>query len=57
MLGNNKVRKQSKLSNVEKTSLKYYISYMASINHPLSVGAVKALAWVIIKKSDLPKQI
>ena len=29
---------------------------MASINHPLSVAAVKAFAWAIAKKSDHPNR-
>ena len=29
---------------------------MASINHPLSVAAVKAFAWAIAKKSDRPNR-
>ena len=49
-----KVGRQTALSNEEETSLKYYINYMASINHPLSIPAVKAFAWAITKKSDCP---
>ena len=51
-----KVRRQTGLSDVEETSLKYCIDYMASINHPLSVAAVKAFAWAIAKKSDHPNR-
>ena len=38
----------------EEKSLKFYIEYMASINHPLSIPAVKAFAWSIVKKSQQP---
>ena len=51
-----KVVGQTGLSDVEETSLKYYVDYMASINHPLSVAAVKAFSWVITKKSDRPNR-
>ena len=34
----------------EEKSLKFYIEYMASINHPLSRPAMKAFAWSIVKK-------
>ena len=36
----------------EEDSLAYYINYMASINHPLSVTAVKAFAWNLVKQSS-----
>ena len=51
-----KVGRQTGLSEIEETSLKYYIDYMASINHPLSCTAVKAFAWAIAKKSDRPNR-
>ena len=38
----------------EEKSLKFYVEYMASINHPLSIPAVKAFALSIIKKSQQP---
>ena len=43
-----KVGRETGLSNVEKTSQKYCINYMASIN-PFSVAAVKTFAWAITK--------
>ena len=38
----------------EETVLADYIKYMASINQPLSIQAVKAFAWVLVKKSNRP---
>ena len=52
-----KVGRQIGLSAVEATSLKYYIDYIASINHPLSVAAAKVFALVITKKSDCSKSL
>ena len=37
-------------------TLKGYIDYMASINHPLSIPAVKAFAWTINKRSSNPNR-
>ena len=48
-----KVGWQTGLSKIDGTSLKYYINYMTSINHPLSVVAVKAFAWAIAKQVQL----
>ena len=36
----------------EEKSLKFYIEYMASINYPLSIPAVKGFALSIIKKAS-----
>ena len=52
-----KVGRQIGLSAVEATSLKYYIDYIASINHTLSIAAAKVFAWVITKKSDCSKSL
>ena len=45
-----KGERQTGLSAIEETSRKYYIDYMASINHSLSVTAVKAFACELPKK-------
>ena len=47
-----KVGRKNELSEEEEQALKGYIDYMASINHPLSIPAVKAFAWVIAKRSS-----
>ena len=52
----NKVGKQNGLSDVEEDSLKYYILYMASVNHLLSVVAVRGFSGQLLKKW-LPKQV
>ena len=44
------VGRQTGLSHVAKASLKYYVHYMASINHPLSIAAVKTFAWAIAEQ-------
>ena len=40
----NKVERATKLKEVEEKSFKFYIDYMASINHPLTISAIKAFA-------------
>ena len=40
----------------KKKALKGYIDCMASINHPLSIPAVKAFAWAIAKRSTIPNR-
>ena len=40
----------------EEQAIKDYINYMASINHPLSIPAVKAFAWAIAKRSTIPSR-
>ena len=40
----NKVGRATKLTEVEEKGLKFYIDYMASINYPLSISNIKALA-------------
>ena len=58
-LETDKVGRQTGFSEIEETSLKYYIGYMASINQPLSVTAVKAfmcLLGQLPKKSDRPNR-
>ena len=51
---NKKSGRMTELTEEEEKSLKFYIEYMASIIHPLSIPAVKAFAWSIVKKaSDL----
>lgn len=52
----NKVGKQNGLSDVEEDSLKYYILYMASVNHLLSAVAVRGFSWSIAKKNDCPNR-
>ena len=47
----NKVGRATKLTEVEEKGLKFYIDYMASINYPLSISNIKALAWSIVKSS------
>ena len=42
------------LTEESEWALKGYIDYMASINHPLSIPAVKAFAWAITKISTNP---
>ena len=51
-----KVGWKNDLTDEEELALKGYIDYMASINHPLSVPAVKAFAWAIAKKSTNPNR-
>ena len=45
----NKVGRATILTEVEEKSLKFYIDYMASINHPLTISAIKAFVWSIFK--------
>ena len=40
----NKVERATELTEVEEKSLKFYIDYMAPINHPLTISAIKAFA-------------
>ena len=49
-----KVGRKNDLSEEEEWVLKGYIDYMASINHPLSIPAVKAFAWAIARRSATP---
>ena len=42
-------RRRKELSDDEENALIYYIKYMASIAHPLSVPAIKAFTWNIAK--------
>ena len=49
-----KIGRKNDLTDEEEQALKGYINYMASINHPLSVPAVKAFAWSIAKRSTTP---
>ena len=51
---NKKPGRMTELTEEEEKSLKFYIEYMASINHPLSIPTVKAFAWSIVKKSQQP---
>ena len=44
------VGRKSELTDEEEKALKFYIDYMASVNHPLSIPAVKAFAWAISKR-------
>ena len=46
-----KVGRKNNLTDEEEQALKGYNDYMASINHPLSIPAVKAFAW------PLPKEV
>ena len=49
-----KYGRKTELTEEEETVLADYIKYMASINQPLSIQAVKAFAWVLVKKSNRP---
>ena len=51
-----KIGRKNDLTDEEEQALKGYINYMASINHPLSVPAVKAFAWSISKTSTTPNR-
>ena len=51
-----KVGRKNDLTDEEERALKGYIDYMASINHLLSVPAVKAFASAIAKKSTNPNR-
>ena len=51
-----KVGRKKDLLEEEEQALKGYIDYMASINHPLSIPAVKAFAWAITKRSSNPNR-
>ena len=53
---NKKSSRMTQLMEQEEKSLKFYVEYMASINHPLSIPAVKAFALSIIKKSQQPNR-
>jgi hypothetical protein len=52
----NQSRRKTELTTEEEAALKSYIDYMASINHPLSIAAVKSFAWNIVKKSKRPSR-
>ena len=49
-----KVGRKNDLLEEEEWDLKGYIDYMVSMNHPLSIPAVKAFAWAIVKRSATP---
>lgn len=49
----NKPGRHTGLYEDEENTLVHYIKYMASIAHPLSVPAIKALAWSIAKKKAI----
>ena len=51
-----KVGRKNDLMEEEERVLKGYIHYMASINHLLSMPAVKAFAWAIAKRSPNPNR-
>ena len=51
-----KVAQKNDLTDEEEQTLKGYNDYMASINHPLSIPAVKAFAWAIAKRSTNPNR-
>ena len=51
-----KVDRKNDFTEEEERALKGYIDYMASINHPLSIPAVKAFAWAITKRSVNPNR-
>ena len=51
-----KVGRKNNLTDEEEQALKGYNDYMASINHPLSIPAVKAFAWAIAKRSTIPNR-
>ena len=52
---NKKSGRTTELTEEQEKGLRFYIEYMASINHPLYISAVvKAFAWsIVIKASDL----
>ena len=52
----NKVGRATKLTEVEEKSFKFYVDYMASINHPLTISAIKVFAWSILKNSQCPNK-
>ena len=45
----NKEGRAAELTEVEEKGLKFYIDYMASINHPLTISALKCLRGVLSK--------
>ena len=51
-----KVGRKNDLTEEEERALKGYIDYMASINHLLSMPAIKPFAWAITKRSSNPNQ-
>ena len=52
----NQAGKATELKEVEEQSLKFYIDYMDSINHLLTISAIKAFAWSIVKSSQRPNR-
>ncbi|XP_057315530.1 uncharacterized protein LOC130656643 [Hydractinia symbiolongicarpus] len=46
-----KAGRKTEMTPEEETMLIHYIKYMASIAHPLSISAIKAFAWNIVKRS------
>ena len=51
-----KVARKNDLTDEEEQTLKGYNDYMASINQPLSIPAVKAFACAIAKRSTNPNR-
>ena len=51
-----KVGRKNDLTEEEERALKGYIDYMASINHLLSMPAVKPFAWAITKRISNPNR-
>ena len=45
----NKIGRKNDLTDEQEKALVYYIKYMASIAHPLTVAIIKQFAWVISK--------
>ena len=53
---NQQVGRATELVEVEEKSSKFYIDYMASTYHPLTIPAIKAFAWSIVKSSQCPNR-
>ena len=51
-----KVGRKNDLTDEEEQALKGHIDYTASINHPLSIHAVKAFSWAIAKRITNPNR-
>ena len=51
-----KVGRKNDLTEEEEQALKDYIDSVASINHLLSIPAVKTFAWAITKRSANPNR-
>ena len=47
----NKIGRKNDLTDEQEKALVYYIKYMASIAHPLTVAIIKQFAWVISKRN------